>query len=89
MACNGHARERPKVCWAMSACLLSHAGVKGAMVRFGPHLGAYFGPAKRLKMGLTLGLDPSVDRINTYIKKEIKHVIKTHNGIRDENIIKI
>ena len=76
MACNGHARERPKVCWAMSACLLSHAGVKGAMVRFGPHLG----PTKRLKMGLTLGLDLIVDRINTYkkrIENKIKHVIKT------------
>ena len=68
MACNGHARERPKVCWATSVGLLGHAGVKGAMVRFGPHLGACFGPAKRLKMGLTLGLNLSVDRINTHKK---------------------
>ena len=69
MACDGHARERPKVCWATSVGLLGHAGVEGDMVRFGPYLGACFGPAKRLKIGLTLGLNPSVDRINTYIKK--------------------
>ena len=76
-------RNKPSWCWATSVGLLGHAGVKGVMVRFGPHLGAYFGPTQRLKMSFTLGLDPSVDRINTYIKKrienKIKHVIKKHN----------